>query len=91
MYVKNYPSQFTNYFTGQNAFIDKDLKTWADIVMIEFEIISENECDKPLVKNYLDAIKKNCKDCSSQQKEVLDKFSQYLNERWTKFLKHIDK
>ncbi len=39
VYVKNYPGQFPNYFTGQNAFIDKDLKTWADIVMMEFEII----------------------------------------------------
>jgi hypothetical protein len=90
-YVKNYPGEFLNYFVGQEAFSDNDLQTWADIVMLEFEIISENEYDKPFVKNYLDTVGKNCKECSEQQKKVLEKFGRYLNQRWSEFLKHIDK
>lgn len=80
-YVKSYPNEFSNYFVGQDAFSDKDLQIWADIVMLEFGIISENEYDEPLVKNYLDSIRKSCKVCSVQQKEVIEKFSRYLNER----------
>lgn len=90
-YVKNYPGEISNYFVGQNVFSDNDLQTWADIVMLEFEIISENEYDRPLVKNYLDTVGKNCKDCSEQQKKVIETFGRYLNQRWTGFLKHIDK
>src|SRR5205085_8655127 len=89
-YVMSYPDEFSNYFVEQNAFTDNDLQTWANIVMLEFEIISEGEYDKPLVKNYLDSVSKNCRDCSFQQKKVLGKFGQYLNERWAGFLKHID-
>jgi hypothetical protein len=90
-YVKNYPGEFSNYFIGEEAFTEKDLKTWADIVMLEFEIIGEGEYDKPLVKDYLGEVYKNCKDCSTQQKEALDRFGKYLNEQWAEFLKHVDK
>jgi hypothetical protein len=89
-YVKNYPNEFSNYFVGQDAFSDNDLKTWADIVMLEFQIISENEYDKPLLENYLDIVRKNCKGCSVQQNRVIEKFSHYLNQRWRAFLKQID-
>lgn len=90
-YVQSYPDEFSNYFLGQDAFTDQDLKTWADIVISEFEIIGENEYDKPLIKNYLEGVGKNCKDCSAQQKDILEKFGRYLNEKWSKYLKHIDK
>lgn len=90
-YVMNYPNEFSNYFVGQEAFTDNDLQTWADIVMLEFKLISENEYDKPLVKIYLDTVRKNCKDCSVQQKRGIEKFSHHLNERWGEFLQHIDR
>lgn len=90
-YVKNYPNEFSSYFMEQNAFGDNDLQTWADIVMLEFKIISENEYDRPLIKKYMDSVRKNCKTCSVQQKEVIEKFDSYLSKRWSDFLKNIDK
>jgi hypothetical protein len=89
-YVKNYPHEFSSYFVGQDAFSDNDLQTWADIAMLEFQIISEDEYDTSLVKVYLDTVRRNCKDCSSQQKEVIEKFGYYLNQRFREFLKRMD-
>ena len=90
-YVKNHPGEFSSYFFGQDGFTDEDLQTWADIVMLEFGILSENEYQKPLMKNYIDCVRKNCKGCSKHQTEVLDRLSRYLKERWSELLKHIDK
>jgi hypothetical protein len=89
-YVKNYPNEFSGYFIDKNAFTEIDLQTWADIVMLEFQIISEDEYDKALVKTYLETVRKNCKDCSVQQKAVIERFGHHLHERWTEFSKHID-
>ncbi len=80
-YVMNYPGEFSNYFVGQEAFSDADLRTWAEIVLLEFQIISENEYERTLVKSFADDLAKKCKDCSSEQKEVLKKFSRYLQEK----------
>ena len=90
-YVQSYPDEFSNYFVGQDAFTDQDLKTWADIVISEFEIIGENEYDRPLIKNYLDTVRKKCKTCSAQQKDIIERFGRYLDERWSEYLKHVDK
>ncbi len=89
-YIKAHPGEFSNYFIGQDAFTDKDLQVWADIVMLEFSIIAEDDYGKPWAKNYLDEINSRCLNCSDQQKKVLKEFGLYLNNRWAVFLKNIE-
>jgi hypothetical protein len=92
-YVKNNPKEFANYFIGKNSFTDNDLKTWADIVMLELQLIDENEIPKkePIVENYTKVIKQNCKTCTKDESIILNKFEDILKEKWREYLTHIDK
>jgi len=90
-YVKHYPIEFANYFIGQDAFTDEDLKTWSSIVMGELKIAGEGRYNKPLATDYIAAIKENCKGGTAQQLAVIEKFGNNLNLEWAEFLKNIDK
>lgn len=89
-YVLNNTQEFASYFDNKQCHTDNDLATWADIVIMEFSISGEGSYDKPIVDDYIKKLKSNCKDCSTTQKETINKFGLTLKEKWSAFLKHID-
>lgn len=89
-YVLNNTQEFASYFDNKQCHTDNDLATWADIVIMEFSISGEGSYDKPIVDDYIKKLKSNCKDCSTAQKETINKFGLTLKEKWNEFLKHID-
>ncbi len=90
-YVENNTKEFVSYFDNKDCFTDKDLATWAEIIMLEFSIIGEDGNNKPIVDNYIKKLKVNCKDCSITQKETINKFGLKLKNEWNNYLKNIDK
>jgi len=88
-YVLNNTQEFALYFENK-CHTDNDLATWADIVIMEFSISGEGSYDKPIVDDYIKKLKSNCKDCSTTQKETINKFGLTLKEKWNEFLKNID-
>lgn len=89
-YVLNNTPEFVSYFDNKHCYTDNDLATWADIVIMEFSISGEGSYDQPIVDDYIKKLKSNCKDCSTVQKETINKFGLILKEKWNEFLKHID-
>lgn len=89
-FIENYTQEFASYFDNKQCHTDNDLATWADIVIMEFSISGEGSYDKPIVDDYIKKLKSNCKDCSTTQKETINKFGLTLKEKWNEFLKHID-
>lgn len=94
-YVQDNTAAFTSYFVGSGAFSNKDLETWAGIVMGELALNAENaddgKLDKNLVNQYTSSLYNNCADCSTEQKKVLDRFSTHLKKEWKEFLKSNEK
>jgi hypothetical protein len=90
-YIENNTKEFISNFDNKDCFTDNDLKTWADIVILEFSISGEGEYDKPIIDDYIKKLKSNCKDCSPTQKENINKFGVTLKNKWQDFLKNIDK
>lgn len=89
-YVLNNTQEFASYFDMKQCNTENDLTTWVDIVMLEISLIVENENDKTIVDNYINKIKSNCKECSTSQKETINKFSLILDKEWRELLKHLD-
>jgi hypothetical protein len=89
-YVENNTREFITHFDNKECFTDSDLTTWADIVMLEFSLIADNEFDESLIDNYTNQLNTNCKSCSETQKETLKKFNSILKEQWNELLKYID-
>ena len=89
-FIENHTQEFSSYFDNKLCHTDNDLATWADIVIMEFSISGEGSYDKPIVDDYIKKLKSNCKDCSTTQKETINKFGLTLKEKWNEFLKDID-
>lgn len=89
-FMENNPMEFAAFFDNKNCFTDIDLATWADIVILEFGIIGEGDYDKPIIDDYINKLKSNCSDCSTTQKETINKFGVTLNKKWKEFLQNID-
>lgn len=89
-FIENHTQEFSSYFDNKLCYTDNDLGTWADIVIMEFSISGEGSYDKPIVDDYIKKLKSNCKDCSTTQKETINKFCVTLKEKWSEFLNHID-
>jgi hypothetical protein len=90
-YVEENTKEFTSYFDNKACFSDRDLQTWADIVMLEFSLLADNEYDMSLMDNYIKKLTFNCNSCSANQKMTIEKFSKLLNNRWTDLIKEIEK
>jgi len=89
-FVLNNTQEFASYFDDKLCNTENDLAIWADIVIMEFSISGEGSYDKPIVDDYIKKLKSNCKDCSTTQKETINKFDLALKEKWSEFLKHTD-
>jgi hypothetical protein len=88
-FIENYPKDFTSFFDNKSCFNDIDLEIWANILVLEFAIDSDGEYDKPIIDQFINKLKSNCKECSSTQKETIDKFGLTLNQKWKKYVKSM--
>ncbi len=92
-FIENNPKEFAAFFDNKTCFNDNDLKIWAKIALLEFEIIDENvetEKGEPLVNVYCKTLLKNSEKYTETQKETIKKFCNFLKNEWGDFLKHID-
>lgn len=90
-YVENFTKDFASFFDNKSCFTDHDLDIWANILVLEFAIDSEGEFDKPIIEQFINKLKSNCKDCSSTQKETINKFDLIVNKKWNEYIKNISK
>ena len=87
-YIENKTCEFATYFDNKECFTDKDLETWADIALLEFEIEgeSDNGYDKEIVVNYNKKIIENCINATVNQKETIDKFCKLLDKKYNEYI-----
>jgi hypothetical protein len=88
-YVENNTLEFLNNFGNKECFTEKDLETWADIVLLEFSLADETMYDKPFVKDYCNKLNSNCNKCTESQRVTLDKFSKILKTKWAAYIKRM--
>jgi hypothetical protein len=87
-FIENHTPEFATYFDNPGCFTHADLETWAEIAMLEFEIIiSERDYNKPVIDAFINKLRANCKNCSPGQKEIIEKFGKILKLKWTDHLK----
>lgn len=91
-FIESYPKKFATFFDNKECFTDKDLNIWADIALLEFQIIDENiESGKgeSLVSIYSKKLLKESENYTDNQKETIRKFTDYLKNGWNEYLKNI--
>jgi hypothetical protein len=86
-FIEENTTVFASFFDNKNCFTEKDIETWADIVISEFEIIEEDAKNNSFIDKYNDKLNDNCKTCSEEQKEVIEKFSKALKSKWKASIK----
>lgn len=92
-FIENHPQLFASFFDSNNCFTEKDLNTWAKIVLLEFEILDENiekGNAQPLISLFAEQLIRNSANYSDNQKKTITQFAGYLNDEWNKFLLHIE-
>lgn len=88
-YIKNNTCEFANYFDNKECFTDKDLETWVNIVVGEFEINGEIETgkyDSTIVVEFNKKLKQNCKDATSNQRMTIEKFCKELDKKYNEYI-----
>jgi hypothetical protein len=85
-HIENNTIDFFNFFENEKCFSEDDLKTWANISMLEFSLEYENENNINIVNDFISKINENCKNCNTSKKETLKKFSNYLTKEWENYL-----
>lgn len=88
-YIANKTCEFASYFDNKECFTDKDLETWVNIALLEFEIDgeSDNGYDKKIVVNYNKKIKENCINATMNQKATIEKFCKLLDKKYNEYIK----
>lgn len=84
-FIEHHSREFTDFFDNSNCFNDEDLKIWAKIVVLEFEIMDDNietGKGKPLVDQYIEKLHKKSENYSKRQKEIIHQFCIYLRKEW---------
>jgi hypothetical protein len=87
-YVEKHTIDFLSYFDNTSCFTESDLKTWVNIVMLEFSLIAENEYNNTLLEDYIKTLNEHSTKGSIQQKNTLNKFNSLLKDHWKEILKH---
>ena len=82
-YVEKHTKDFASFFDNKQCFTEQDLSTWVDIVMLEFSLLGDNGSDKSMVDKYLLKLNTNCKNCTRNQNETLNKFAVKLRKSWS--------
>lgn len=85
-YIEKNTLIFTNYFENKECFSENDLKTWAEILMLEFSLEYYRESNIDIVNSFISEINQNSKNCNSSQQKTLKKFSKYLTNEWNNYL-----
>lgn len=78
-YIQGQPYQFSYYFLNEKVLTEADLFNWADAVAMEIGISDEGN-EKAAIDNVEKIMKINCKDCSAEQLELINRFIVKLRE-----------
>jgi len=84
-YVDYNTKEFITYFDNKDCFTNKDLETWAKIVMLEFSISADGNDGETVIDDYVQKIKLNCSDCTPKKKQNINTFGKILKQEWNKF------
>jgi len=85
-YVATKTIEFAKYFDNRQCFSERDLESWAGIVMLEMALDGEYEKSDSIVLAYNKTIVNNCVTCTPKQKETIKKLGANLLEKWHDFL-----
>jgi hypothetical protein len=92
-FIENNPKDFAIFFDNKACFDDKDLQTWAKIVLLEFEIIDESFLEtgkgEPSVNEYCRKLLKESEGFKPDQKETIRKFNGFLLNEWRQLLMNM--
>jgi len=88
-FIENYPKDFASFFDNKSCITYSDLEIWASILVLEFAIDSDGEYDKPIIDPFINKLKSNCKECSSTQKETINKLGLTLVKKWKEYVKNM--
>lgn len=83
-FVEDHTQAFASYFNNKQCHTSEDLATWADIVIMELSISGTDGHERPVIDDYINKLKYNCKDCPTTQKETIDKFGASLKDKSSK-------
>lgn len=87
-YVLNNTKEFATYFENKECFTDKDLETWADIVLLEIQLEQDNAestDDEHIVYSYCRKLNEQSELFTSTQKQTIKKYTKILEEKWGDF------
>lgn len=84
-YIANNTAEFIAFFDNSSCFTRADLMTWTKILIGEFSIIAEENDKRTIVKNYIQLLKSNVKNCTALQKENMNAFCVGLEKEWRKY------
>ena len=87
LYIRENTVEFAEYFDNKICFSDKDLETWAKIVILSFASNGDEEYNKSIIDRVIRIYEPNCWNCSPSQKETIRKFCKILKIRWQDKLK----
>lgn len=73
-YIELETEEFASHFDDRACFGDNHLETASDLVLDEFKILSENDYEESIVKDYIRILKDNCRECSTSQIVTVEKF-----------------
>ncbi len=91
-YVEKNTKEFASNFENENCFTNKDLETWADIVLLEIQLEQDNvdsTKEEHIIYSYCRKLKRQSENYPAKQKETISKFTKILETKWGEFLKHI--
>lgn len=91
-YLENNTKEFASNFDNKGCFTDKDLETWAEIVLLEIHLEQEDveiTKEEHIIYAYCRKLKKQSENYPAQQKETISKFTKILETKWGNFLKHV--
>lgn len=86
-YVEKKTKEFASNFDDEECFSKNDLETWADIVMLEFQIAEDSLSARKNIQNYNETLIKNCKSCTEKQRLAVEHFIIYLIEKEKTYFK----
>jgi hypothetical protein len=87
-YVEHNTAEFIAYFDNNSCFTHEDLMTWTKIVILEFSIVAEENDKRTIVKNYIQLLKSNVRNCTALQKENMNAFCVGLEKEWREYLEN---
>jgi hypothetical protein len=80
-YIEKHTKEFLTNFENKECYSEVDLETWANIVMLEFNVNMDDKFEKQPIYKFINKLKFNCKDCIASEKATLNNFALKLENK----------